>query len=77
LTLLSQRKQQGKQQKIILYKATLYGVLALCTFALVAEILPEILAKMFVIPALILAIMICVIDLFRMNRVAAIAQEEN
>ena len=74
---MSQGKEQGKQQKIILYKATLYGVLALCTFALVAEILPEISAKMFVIPALILAIMICVIDLFRMNRVTAIAQEEN
>jgi hypothetical protein len=74
---LSQRKQQGNQQKIILYKTTLYGVLALCTFALIAEILPEISAKMFVIPALILAMMICVIDLFRMNKVSAIPQEEN
>jgi hypothetical protein len=74
--LLSQRKQQGNQQKIILYKATLYGVLVLCTFALIAEILPEISAKMFVIPALLLAIMICAVDLFRMKD-AAITQEEN
>jgi hypothetical protein len=75
--LLPQRKQQGNQQKIILYKATLYGVLALCTFALIAEILPEISAKMFVIPALLLAIMICAVDLFRMKKEAAITQEEN
>ncbi len=69
--LLSQRKQQGKQQKIILYKTTLYGVLALCTFALIAEMLPEMSAKIFVIPALILAIIICVIDLFKVNNGAA------
>jgi hypothetical protein len=63
---------QGKQQKIILYKTTLYGVLALCAFALIAEMLPEMSAKIFVIPALILAIIICVIDLFKVNdKVAA------
>jgi hypothetical protein len=69
---LSQRKQQGKEQRTILYKTTLYGVLALCAFALIAEMLPEMSAKIFVIPALILAIIICVIDLFKVNKVAGI-----
>jgi hypothetical protein len=73
--LLSQRKQE-KGQMIVLYKATLYGVLALSAVALIAETLPEMEAKMFVIPALLLAMTICVIDLFRMNRVTTATQEE-
>jgi hypothetical protein len=66
----------SRQQKAILYKATLYGVISLCTFALIAEILPEMSAKMFVIPALALAIIICVFDLFRINKGAATTQKE-
>jgi hypothetical protein len=66
----------SKQQKTNLYKATLYGVISLCTFALIAEILPEMEAKMFVIPALILAIIICVSDLFRINKWATTTREE-
>jgi hypothetical protein len=73
--LLSQRKRE-KGQMIVLYKATLYGVLALSAVALIAETLPEMEAKMFVIPALLLAMTICVIDLFRMNRVTTATQEE-
>jgi len=65
----------GNQQKAILYKTTLYGIITLCTFALIAEILPEVSAKIFVIPALILAIIICVFDL-KVNRMAATTQEE-
>jgi hypothetical protein len=61
----------------MLYKTTLYGVLALSTFALISEILPEISAKMFVIPALLLTTMICIVDLFRIKKEAPITQEDS
>jgi hypothetical protein len=55
------------QKKLVIYKALLYSVLILSAAALIAEMLPEISAKMFVIPALLLIIAICIVDLFRLK----------
>lgn len=56
------------QKKLVIYKALLYSVLVLSATALIAEMLPEISAKMFVIPALLLIIVICLVDLFRLRK---------
>ncbi|HEU4443547.1 MAG TPA: hypothetical protein VFR94_02620 [Nitrososphaeraceae archaeon] len=57
-----------REQYRVLYKVVLYGVLLLAVAALIAEMLPEVSAKIFVIPALLLIIIICVIDLFKLRR---------
>jgi hypothetical protein len=49
------------------YKGILYSVLVLSIAALIAEILPEVSAKMLVIPTLLLIIGICVVDLIRLK----------
>ena len=55
------------QKKIILYKGVLYSVLVLSSAALIAEMLPEVSAKMLVIPTLLLIIVTCVVDLSRLR----------
>jgi hypothetical protein len=55
------------QGKMTLYKGVLYSVIVLSTAALIAEILPEVSAKMLVIPTLLLIIGVCVVDLFRLR----------
>jgi hypothetical protein len=49
----------------------------LSTAALIAEMLPEISAKIFVVPALLLIMVICVIDLIRLKEETGISQEDN
>jgi hypothetical protein len=66
-----------REQKKMLYKVILYSVLMLSTAALIAEMLPEISAKMFVIPALLLIMVICVIDLIRLKEETGISQGDN
>jgi hypothetical protein len=55
------------QRNITVYKGILYSVLVLSIAALIAEILPEVSAKMLVIPTLLLIIGICVVDLIRLK----------
>ena len=57
-----------KEQMMAGYKVLLYSVLALATAALIAEMLPEVKAKMIVIPVLILIIVTCTIDLYRLRK---------
>ncbi|HKG90200.1 MAG TPA: hypothetical protein VKA95_17935 [Nitrososphaeraceae archaeon] len=67
----------GKEQKkIVGYQLLLYTVLILATAALIAEMLPEVKAKMLVIPVLLLIIATCTIDLYRLGKEAHLAQEE-
>jgi hypothetical protein len=66
-----------REQKKMLYKVILYSVLMLSTAALIAEMLPEISAKIFVVPALLLIMVICVIDLIRLKEETGISQEDN
>ncbi len=65
-----------REQKTLLYKVVLYSVLILSTAALIAEMLPEISAKIFVIPALLLIMVICIIDLFKLKRETGSLQED-
>jgi hypothetical protein len=58
----------SKEQKVAGYKVLLYSVLVLATAALIAEMLPEVEAKMIVIPVLILIIGTCTIDLYRLRK---------
>ena len=58
----------GKEQKMAGYKVLLYSVLVLATAALIAEMLPEVKAKMIVIPVLILIMVTCMIDLYRLRK---------
>jgi hypothetical protein len=66
-----------EQKKVLLYKVVLYGVLLLSVAALIAEILPEVSAKMFVIPALLLIMAICIIDLFKLKSETRGLEEDN
>lgn len=69
---------RAERKKIVIYKTILYSVLVLSVAALIAEMLPEVSAKMFVIPALLLIMMICAIDLYMLKKVEVHnAQEEN
>jgi hypothetical protein len=58
----------GKEQKVAGYKVLLYSVLVLAAAALIAEMLPEVEAKMIVIPVLILIIVTCLLDLYRLRK---------
>jgi hypothetical protein len=66
-----------REQKKTLYKVILCSVLLLSTAALIAEMLPEVSAKMFVIPALLLIMAICIIDLFKLKSETRSLQEDN
>jgi hypothetical protein len=66
----------GKEQKVVGYRVLLYSVLVLATAALIAEMLPEVKAKMLVIPVLLLIIMTCTMDLYRLRKEAHTDQEE-
>jgi hypothetical protein len=69
---------RAERKKIVIYKTILYSVLVLSVAALIAEMLPEVSAKMFVIPALLLIMMICAIDLYMLKKEEVHnAQEEN
>lgn len=57
-----------ERKKIVIYKTILYSVLVLSVAALIAEMLPEVSAKMFVIPALLLIMMTCAIDLYMLKK---------
>jgi hypothetical protein len=50
------------------FKTLLWSVIVLAFMALVFELLPEIEAKIFVIPVLLLIIAIGIIDLWRLKR---------
>lgn len=58
----------NKQVYIALYKTLLWSVIVLASMALVFELLPEIEAKLFVIPVLLLIIAIGIIELWRLKR---------
>jgi hypothetical protein len=67
-----------ERKKIVIYKTILYSVLVLSVAALIAEMLPEVSAKMFVIPALLLIMVTCAIDLYMLKKEEVHnAQEEN
>ena len=60
----------GTNQKyLVIYRTLLYSVLVLAAIALIAEILPEIEAKIIVIPTLLLIITIGIIDLVKLHNV--------
>jgi hypothetical protein len=65
-----------EQTKMVGYRVLLYSVLVLATAALIAEMLPEVKAKMIVIPVLLLIIATCTIDLYRLRKGTFIDQEE-
>ena len=65
-----------EQTKIVSYQLLLYSVLVLAAAALIAEMLPEVKAKIIVIPVLLLIIATCTIDLHRLRKGAFIDQEE-
>ena len=58
----------SKQVYIALFKTLLCSVIVLASMALIFELLPEVEAKMFVIPVLLLIIAIGIIDLWRLKR---------
>jgi hypothetical protein len=58
----------NKQVYVALFKTLLCSVIVLASVALIFELLPEIEAKMFVIPVLLLIIGIGIIDLWRLKR---------
>jgi hypothetical protein len=58
----------NKQVYISLFKTLLWSVIVLASIALIFELLPEVEAKMFVIPVLLLIIGIGIIDLWRLKR---------
>ncbi|HTH23419.1 MAG TPA: hypothetical protein VL854_14460 [Nitrososphaeraceae archaeon] len=58
----------NKQVYIAVFKTLLWSVIVLAFMALVFELLPEIEAKIFVIPVLLLIIAIGIIDLWRLKR---------
>lgn len=58
----------NKQVYIAVFKTLLWSVIVLASMALVFELLPEIEAKIFVIPVLLLIIAIGIIDLWRLKR---------
>lgn len=58
----------SKQVYIAVFKSLLCLVIALASMALIFELLPEVEAKMFVIPVLLLIIAIGIIDLWRLKR---------
>ena len=57
------------QNYLVIYRTLLYSVLVLAAIALIAEILPEIEAKIIVIPTLLLIITIGIIDLVKLHNV--------
>jgi hypothetical protein len=59
---------KNTQIYLALFKTLLWSVLVLASIALIFELLPEIEAKMFVIPVLLLIIAIGIIDLWRLKR---------
>ena len=65
-----------EQTKIVSYQLLLYSVLVLAAAALIAEMLPEVKAKIIVIPVLLLIIATCTIDLYRLRKGPFIDQEE-
>jgi hypothetical protein len=58
----------SKQVYIALFKSLLCSVIVLASMALIFELLPEVEAKIFVIPVLLLIIAIGIIDLWRLKR---------
>jgi hypothetical protein len=58
----------SKQVYIALFKSLLWSVIVLASMALIFELLPEVEAKIFVIPVLLLIIAIGIIDLWRLKR---------
>jgi hypothetical protein len=58
----------NKQVYIAVFKTLLWSVIVLAFMALVFELLPEIEAKIFVIPVLLLIIAIGIMDLWRLKR---------
>jgi hypothetical protein len=58
----------NKQVYLALFKTLLWTVIVLASIALIFELLPEVEAKMFVIPVLLLIIAIGIIDLWRLKR---------
>jgi len=58
----------NKQVYISLFKTLLWSVIVLASIALIFELLPEVEAKIFVIPVLLLIIGIGIIDLWRLKR---------
>ena len=58
----------NKQVYLALFKTLLWTVMVLASIALIFELLPEVEAKMFVIPVLLLIITIGIIDLWRLKR---------
>ena len=58
----------NKQVYITVFKTLLWSVIVLASIALIFELLPEVEAKMFVIPVLLLIIGIGIIDLWRLKR---------
>lgn len=59
---------KSNQIYLALFKTLLWSVLVLASIALIFELLPEIEAKMFVIPVLLLIIGTGIIDLWRLKR---------
>jgi hypothetical protein len=58
----------NRQVYIALFKTLLWSVIVLASMALIFELLPEIEAKLFVIPVLLLIIAISIMDLWRLKR---------
>jgi hypothetical protein len=58
----------NKQVYITVFKTLLWSVIVLASIALIFELLPEVEAKMFVIPVLLLIIGIGIVDLWRLKR---------
>jgi hypothetical protein len=58
----------NRQVHIALFKTLLWSVIVLASMALIFELLPEIEAKLFVIPVLLLIIAIGIMDLWRLKR---------
>jgi hypothetical protein len=65
-----------EQTKMVGYRVLVYSVLVLATAALIAEMLPEVEAKMIVLPVLLLIIATCTIDIYRLRKGTSIEQEE-
>ena len=61
-------QEYNKQMYIALFKTLLWSVIVLASMALIFELLPEIEAKLFVIPVLLLIIAIGIMDLWRLKR---------
>jgi hypothetical protein len=59
---------KNTQIYLALFKTLLWSVLVLASIALIFELLPEIEAKMLVIPVLLLIIGIGIMDLWRLKR---------